>query len=69
MRKKGHTAANCSKNYLTGTEESNPIDSKEPEPEAPCPERANHKLDEQVLNKKKKVAFSNMVENIPRRSL
>jgi hypothetical protein len=51
---------------VKGTEETNPIDSKEPEPEAPCPERANHKLDQQVLNTKKKVTFSNMVEIIPR---
>jgi hypothetical protein len=54
---------------VKGTEETNPIDSKNPEPEAPCPERANHKLDQQVLNKKKKVTFSDMMEIIPRRSL
>jgi hypothetical protein len=53
---------------VKGTEETNPIDSK-PEPEAPCPERGNHKLDQQVLNKKKKVTFSDMVDIIPRRSL
>jgi hypothetical protein len=70
--KKGHTVANCSKKLIDcvkGTEETSPIDSKKPEPEAPCPERANHKLDQQILNKKKKVTFSDMVEIIPPRSL
>jgi hypothetical protein len=38
-------------------------------PGAPCPERATHNLDQKVLNKKKKVTFSDMVEIIPRRSL
>jgi Zinc knuckle len=70
--KRGHTVANCSKKLIDGvkgTEETSPIDSKNPEPEAPCPESVNHKLDQQVLNKKKKVTFSDMVEIIPRRSL
>jgi hypothetical protein len=33
------------------------------------PERANHKLDQQVLNKKKNMTFSDMIEIIPRRFL
>jgi hypothetical protein len=73
MRKKRHTVANCQRKQLIdggkGTEETNPIDSKEAEPEAPCPKRANHKLDQQVLNKKKELTFGDMVEIIPRRSL
>jgi hypothetical protein len=52
-----------------GAEGTNPIDAIEPEPDAPCPEKANHELDKQVLNKKKEVTFSDMVEIIPRRSL
>jgi hypothetical protein len=54
---------------VKGTEETNPFDSTELEPEAPCPERANHKLDQQVLNKKKNMTFSDMIEIISRRSL
>jgi hypothetical protein len=54
---------------VKGTEETNPIDSTELEPEAPCPERANHKLDQQVQNNKKNMTFSDMTEIIPRRSL
>jgi hypothetical protein len=53
---------------VKGTEESNPIDCAEPGPEAPYPERVNHKLDEQVPNKMY-VMFSNVVEIIPHRSL
>jgi hypothetical protein len=44
------------------------IDSARPEPKAPCPEIANHKLDQQVLFKKG-VMFSNVVKIIPRQSL
>jgi hypothetical protein len=70
MRKKGPYRRELPKKTLIdgikGTEETNPIDSKEAEPEAPSPERANHKLDQQVLNKKKKVTLSDMVETIPR---
>jgi hypothetical protein len=54
---------------VKGTEKTNPIDSTELKPEAPCPERANHKLDQQVLKKKKNMTFSDMMETIPRRSL
>jgi hypothetical protein len=53
---------------VKGTEESNPIDSARPEPEAPCPETANHKLDQQVPFKKE-VMFSNVVKIISRQSL
>jgi hypothetical protein len=52
-----------------GTEGTNPIDAIEPEPDAQCPETANHELDQQVRNKRKEVTFSDMVEIIPRRSL
>jgi gag-polyprotein putative aspartyl protease len=72
MRKKGPYRRELLKKRIDGvkgTEETNPIDSKEPEPEAPCPERANRKRDQHVLNKKKKVTFSDMVKIIPRRSL
>jgi hypothetical protein len=54
---------------VNGTKETNPIDSTELEPEAQCPESANHKLDQQVLKKKNNMTFSDMMETIPRRSL
>jgi hypothetical protein len=71
MRKKGPYGRELLKKLIDGvkgTEETNPTDSKKPNPEPPCPERANHKLDQPVQNKKK-VTFSDMVEIIPRRSL
>jgi hypothetical protein len=57
MRKKGPYRRELLKKLIDGvkgTEETNTIDSKEPELEGPCPERANHKLDQQVLNKRRK---------------
>jgi hypothetical protein len=53
--KQGHTRLELLKKLIDGVKgmaETNPIDSNEPEPEAPCPEWANHKLNDQVLNKK-----------------
>jgi hypothetical protein len=72
MRKKGPYGRELLKKLIDcvkGMEETNPIDSREPAPEAPCPESAIRKLNQQVLSKKKKVTFNDMVEIIPRRSL
>jgi hypothetical protein len=54
---------------LKGKEEANPSDATEPELEAPRPERANYKLDQQVPSTKNKVTFSDVVVIIPRQSL
>jgi hypothetical protein len=70
--KNGYNLTRCSTKVtavLKGKEGANPIDATEPELEAPRPESANYKLDQQVPNTKNKVTFSDVVVIIPRQSL